>query len=129
MALLLRAEKEITVQGPNGPETYTLKMSWQAIAEIEEKTGKSILSIAHGLGAGDMSFTTAAVILAAGVRAGLDPASHIRPLTLEGAGERIVNSGSLKILKALGEFVMVTMTIPDEAKNLEEREKKAGGGA
>lgn len=129
MALMLRAEKEITLNGPNGPETYTLKMSWQAIAEIEERTGKSILSIAHGLGSGDLSFTTAAIILVAGVRAGIDPASNIRPLSIEGAGERIVNTGSLKTLKTLGEFVMLTMTIPDEVKNLEEREKKAGGGA
>lgn len=124
-----RATKEITLQGPDGPENYTLKMSWQAIAEIEERTKKSILSMAHGLGVGDLSFTDAAIILAAGVRAGLAPGSNIRPLTIEGAGDRIVNTGALACLKTLGEFLMVTMTIPDEAKGVEEREKKAGGGA
>jgi hypothetical protein len=128
MPILHLAEKEIVLIGPNGPETYTLRMSWKAIAEIEERTNKSILSIVHGLGNGELSFTHAAIILQAGIRAGIEEGSGVRPLSFEGAGERIVNSGSSVILRKIGEFLMTTMTTPEEKENAEARAKKVGSG-
>jgi hypothetical protein len=128
MAIIHLAEKELTLIGPAGPETYTLRMSWKAIAEIEERTNKSILSIVGGLGNGELSFTHAAIILQAGIRAGIVEGSGVRPLSFEGAGERIVNTGSAVTLRKIGEFLMTTMTTPEEKENAEARIKKAGGG-
>jgi hypothetical protein len=128
MAIIHLAEKELTLIGPDGPETYTLRMSWKAIAEIEERTNKSILAIVNGLGNGELSFTHAAIILQAGIRAGIVEGSGVRPLSFEGAGERIVNTGSAVTLRKIGEFLMTTMTTPEEKENAEARIKKAGGG-
>jgi len=125
MPTLHLAEKEITLKGPNGLETYTLRMSWKAIAEIEEKTNKSILSIVHGLGNGELSFTHAAIILQAGIRAGIEEGSGIRPLSFEGAGERIVNTGSAVTLRKIGEFLMTTMTTTEEEENAKTQAKKS----
>lgn len=121
-------EKSILLQGPQGPEEYTLRMSWKAIAEIEERAGRSILSMVSSLGNGDLSFTLAAIVLQAGIRAGIEEGSGIRPLSLEGAGERIARSGSVGTLRKIGEFLMLTMTNPEDKQNIEARTKKIEGG-
>lgn len=117
------SEQEITLVGPTGvKEVHTMKMTAKAILEIEQKTNKSMLAMVRGLGHGDLSFTDAAIVLQAGVRAGAPEGS--RTFSLEGAIDRIMKSGSAEVLKRLGEFVVTVMTLPEDAEAAKAQAKK-----
>ncbi len=77
---------------------FVLRPSFAAIVEIEEQTGQSIFDLARKLSRGEMGQQDAAHIIAAGLKAAGETASHST------AGEMIARSGLADVLAALGDF-------------------------
>jgi hypothetical protein len=77
---------------------FVLRPSFAAIVEIEEQTGESIFVLARRLSRAEMGQRDAAHIVAAGLKAAGETASHAT------VGEMIARSGLADVLAALGDF-------------------------
>jgi len=90
---------------------FVLRPSFEAIVEIEEKTGQTIFTLARRLSKGEMGQHDAAHIITAGLKAAGETASF------DTVGEMIARTGLAAALAALGDFFGKVLGGYDNADN------------
>lgn len=95
-----RGEVEIMLDG----KAYVMRPTFEAMAEIEAKTGHGMLYLATRTAEGDIGITEAAMIITAALRAAGEPA------TVETVGPMIFRTGLIKVLAPVGEYLTNALT-------------------
>ena len=95
-----RGDIEIALVTDTGERRkFVLRPSFAAIVEIEEQTGRSIFALARRFSKAEIGQHDAAHIIAAGLSAAGETASHAS------VGEMLARTGLVDVLAAVGDFL------------------------
>ena len=103
---------------------FTLRPSYQALAEIEGETGTKIVPLAWRFQSRDFGIADQVAVLTAGLKAAGEPASP------ETVGTLVVSTGMLDedLVKSINDFFMQALTGGREAKEKAGKKEKAAAG-
>lgn len=123
MANSHRGELEIDLAGPNAkkPEKVLLRMTFNAITEIEEHSGITGVEILDQLSNGKIAVKTVAVIIWAGMRAAMSPNERLRAPTLDTIGDKIFNAGVTNFIVKASEFLAYAFTSKEQQEEISKR--------
>ncbi len=95
-----RGEVEIELAPVEGHrKTFVMRPTWQALSEIEERTGKGLQALAQTFLRNDFAFRDVTAVITAGLKAAGEPASQ------DTVGELIFKTGLLNAATPAGEFL------------------------
>jgi hypothetical protein len=127
MANFHRGELEIELQGPNGPEKYTLRLTFNAFCEIEERTGKPIFDIIYAMSQRKVpTLSDMTAIVWAGIRGGFEDrgSDKRQALSFEGTGERVMRTGVASLMGPLLIFLHKGLATDEQISEAEQKAKK-----
>lgn len=117
-----RGEIEIELVTLSGDrQTFILRPTWEAMVEIETRTGMGMIAMANKLSSFQFGFIEAVAIITAGLKAGGDPAK------IEMVGPMIFKTGLTKLISPLQEFVTNALTGGEPPGEPDQGEAKAAG--
>ena len=96
-----RGEVEITLAG----KTWTMRPTFQALCEIEDKTGAELTTLARQIWDGEGSVKATAIIVSEGIRA-----CHANGPDLNAVGEAIVSEGLNSVLEPVVLYLVAAIT-------------------
>ena len=100
-----RGEIEIELVTPAGSrKTFVLRPTWEAMVEIETRTGLGMIQIANKLSMLQFGYIEAVAIITAGLKAGGDPAR------IETVGPMIFKTGLSNLIAPIQTFVQNALT-------------------
>ena len=118
MANPQRGDVAITLKVNGADREFTMRPTFEAIAEVERATGRGLLAVARSAAAGELGLAEATAIVAAGLKAAGEPA------TREAVGPMVFETGLLNVLAPLVAFLQGAISggrapEPGEAKAAE----------
>jgi hypothetical protein len=111
MANKARGEMDLILGG----ERYTMRPSFEAIAEIEDLTGKGLLALAIKLGEGNGTTKEMAAVIYSGLKGAGSK------LSFEEVGEKVIRAGITKLSAPMGEFLRLALQGSDEEESDSEK--------
>lgn len=112
-----RGEVEIALAG----RRFTLRPTFQAIAEIEKQTGCGLIELLQCLSGGGVKVSDLAAIITAGLRAAGEPARFDK------VGAMLLESGLEPVMQPVGEFLVGAVT-GGRTRDDESGDGAGGGG-
>ncbi len=115
-----RGEIEIELVTPGGSrESFILRPTWEAMVEIETRTGMGMIQMANKLAMMQFGYIEAVAIITAGLKAGGDPAK------VETVGPMVFKTGLTTLIPPIQEFVSNALTGGEKPGEPDEGEAKA----
>jgi hypothetical protein len=98
-----------------GGKTYTIKPSFRALVEIEEKSGQACLTIAEGISKGLIPVKTLVAILYGGL-----VGAGVKDLTFDQVGEFVIEGGMNRYVQPAATFLARGLMANPEKKTTDQ---------
>lgn len=112
-----RGEERIELCG----NVYTLRMTFNALVELEDATATTGIKILEEMAKGSVSAKAMAAVIWAGYRGAMTPAERLRSLTLESIGEMVLEHGMPSLLMPVFRFLSRAYSTQEQIEETQAR--------